>query len=143
MRWPNRRPHVLTPGMRREQRNLGRFLPLIDWTTFRRTNRSDEVRVLSPSFRAFACADSRQAVIWLLRTDRLTDRNRLVDPQAQALPVTLELPDMGNGRYTVIAWNTREGRAEAELSPLSRNGLLAIQTPPVVTDLALAVRPET
>src|SRR5207237_1345122 len=38
MRWPNRRPHTLTPGMRRAQAALSRFLPLIDWTHFRRRN---------------------------------------------------------------------------------------------------------
>ena len=27
MRWPNRRPHVLTPGMREAQAGLSRFLP--------------------------------------------------------------------------------------------------------------------
>ncbi|WP_292496125.1 hypothetical protein, partial [Mesorhizobium sp.] len=38
MRWPNRTPHVLTPGMRRAQRSLAGFLPLIDWRRFRRVH---------------------------------------------------------------------------------------------------------
>ena len=36
MRWPNRHPHVLTPGMRAAQGALARLLPLVDWTRFRR-----------------------------------------------------------------------------------------------------------
>src|SRR3712207_8786775 len=41
MRWPNRRPHVLTEGMRKAQHALAGFLPLIDWAHFRR-RRSEE-----------------------------------------------------------------------------------------------------
>ena len=36
MRWPNRHPHRLTIGMRREQHALAKFLPLIDWPNFDR-----------------------------------------------------------------------------------------------------------
>ena len=36
MRWPNRNPHSLTPGMREAQRAMTAFLPLIDWARFRR-----------------------------------------------------------------------------------------------------------
>jgi mannan endo-1,4-beta-mannosidase len=52
MRWPNRRPHTLTPGMRRAQRAMSAFLPLVDWTRFRRVNLNAEVtaaRERSPS----------------------------------------------------------------------------------------------
>ena len=36
MRWPNRDPHALTPGMRQAQRAMAGFLDLVDWLRFRR-----------------------------------------------------------------------------------------------------------
>ncbi|TNC50857.1 hypothetical protein FHG66_07770 [Rubellimicrobium rubrum] len=143
MRWPNRSPHILTPGMRRSQQSLAAFMPLVDWADFRRTNRNHELRVLSPSFRGFACADGRQAVLWFLRVDRLVNRSRMVDPDAPALSVVAELPGMDEGRYSVTAWSTRDARIEAEWEATSRDGLLKLETPPTVTDVALAVRPAT
>ncbi len=140
MRWPNRSPHVLTAGMRRAQLNLSRFLPLIDWASFRRANRNQEIRVSSPSIRAFACADGDQAVIWLLRADKRVDRGRLVDPHSPGLSVTLQLPEMKNGTYAVTAWNTRKGEPEGELTASARGSVLTMDTPPITTDLALAIR---
>ena len=60
MRWPNRHPHSLTPGMRRAQAALARFLPLIDWRRFRRKNLNHEVRVSHPAVRVAACGDDRK-----------------------------------------------------------------------------------
>jgi mannan endo-1,4-beta-mannosidase len=70
MRWPNRHPHVLTAGMHAAQQGLGRFLPLIDWTRFRRRNLNAEARC-SAGFAVFACGDEHQALAWLLRTDSI------------------------------------------------------------------------
>lgn len=141
MRWPNRHPHTLTPGMRRAQAALSGFLPLIDWSRFRRENRNEEVRISSPAVRPFACADDRQAVVWLLRTDMIQKPSGLLRPDAPALPVRIELPGMETGPYRVTAWNTREGRPEASFEAQARDGILPIEPPPVVTDLALAIRP--
>lgn len=143
MRWPNRRPHVLTPGMRRAQQSLAAFMPLLDWADFRRTNHSYDLRVRSPSFKGFACADGRQGVLWFLRVDRLVDRKRFVDPDAPALPIVAELPGMAAGRYSVTAWHTQNARIEAEWEATCQDGVLTLKTPPVTTDLALAVRPST
>jgi len=65
MRWPNRSPHVLTPGMRVAQRDMAAFLPLVDWARFRRANWNDAVE--APGFHVFACGDAGQAIVWLLR----------------------------------------------------------------------------
>ena len=67
MRWPNRYPHVLTPGMRLAQSALSRFLPLIDWNTFRRRNLNDEIVSSDRQVACFGCGDEHQAVVWLLR----------------------------------------------------------------------------
>lgn len=74
MRWPNRHPHVLTPGMREAQRALSGFLPLIDWTRFHRRNLNQEIAVDVPQVAAFGCGDARQAVVWLLRQRPLDAR---------------------------------------------------------------------
>src|SRR5579875_778871 len=52
LRWPNRSPHILTPGMRRAQAALARFLPLVDWPGFRRRNLSDEITLDDPTIAA-------------------------------------------------------------------------------------------
>ncbi len=143
MRWPNRRPHVLTPGMRRAQRAMAGFLPHIDWARFRRRNLNHELGLSSPAFAAFACGDGEQAVAWLLRTDALHDRGRLVNPTAPAVPVTLRLPGLRDGAYRVLAWDTQEGEARATLRAESVDGGLSVEVPPVVADLALAIGRET
>ena len=77
MRWPNRSPHALTPGMREAQRALARFLPLIDWQRFRR--RPIDIATDDPAVACIACADDHQAVLFLLRTAPLLPDGR-VDP---------------------------------------------------------------
>ncbi|TNC62470.1 hypothetical protein [Rubellimicrobium roseum] len=139
MRWPNRRPHTLTPGMRRAQAALAGFLPLIDWTTFRRANRSPDLRVSAPGVRAMGCADDRQAVAWLLRTDRLDRRGRVV-MDVPPIPLRLKIPGLRDGAYEAVAWNTREGRPEGTTLATSRDGALVLNGLQVATDLALAIR---
>ena len=69
MRWPNRHPHCLTQGMRRAQKSMADFVKSIDWKNFRRRNLNEEVRVSIPALAIFACADEKQAMLWLLRTN--------------------------------------------------------------------------
>src|SRR5438874_765832 len=71
MRWPNRKPHSLTPCMRQAQKALAGFLLLIDWTRFQRRNLNGSVAVDSDRVAVFACGDAEQALLWLLRTDPL------------------------------------------------------------------------
>ena len=113
MRWPNRNPHRLTPGMRAAQQALAAFLPLVDWTTFRRRNRNQEVRVEPWHLAPFACADGRQAVVWALRTDIL-GTDGLLRRDAAPVAGAVELPDMEAGRYRITAWDTAAGVARGE-----------------------------
>ena len=94
MRWPNRHPHQLTPGMRAAQRALAGFLPAIDWQVFRR--RGVEVACDDPAVAVIACADERQAVFFLLRTG-LSGEGR-VDATVRAGP-SLGLPFAGTARF--------------------------------------------
>ena len=74
MRWPNRFPHRLTHGMRRAQRGLADFLPLVEWARFDR--RPIDPVVDDPDVACFACGDARQAVLFLLRTAPLLGDGR-------------------------------------------------------------------
>lgn len=140
MRWPNRHPHSLTPGMRAAQRALAAFLPLINWQQFRRRNWNEEVKVLEPAFVAFACGDEAQAVIWLLRQDTL-GKDGMLQKDVEAGCPALQIPALSAGCYRVTAWDTRSGTSLG-VYELSHSGEtpLSFKTPPVVTDLALAIK---
>ena len=99
MRWPNRDPHALTPGMRRAQAALAGFLPLIDWPRFQRC----PLEVTAPGVACFACGDGQQAVLWLLRTGLAADGR--VDRSVTG-PVTLHVPGMSG---TATLWDTQAG----------------------------------
>jgi hypothetical protein len=165
MRWPNRHPHVLTPGMRRAQRALSAFLPLVDWARFRRRNLNAEVVLRdaggaslplvvphettpagSPpvvqlggrAAAAFACGDERQAVAYLLRADRL-DGERRVSRDAPPLVVTLELPGLAAGGYTVTEFDPGAGAIRRARSCAHAGGTLAIDDVRLAHDVAIAV----
>jgi mannan endo-1,4-beta-mannosidase len=168
MRWPNRHPHVLTAGMRAAQHALARFLPLIDWARFRRrslggalglrdartgaplrlvTARPPAQPAGAPSVRlrggdcaAFACGDASQAVVYLLRADRLTPDGRL---RRDAAPrrVCVEVPGLSPGVYAVTLWDPVDGEAVQERRCEHASGTLTVRDVPLVADLALAIRP--
>ena len=138
MRWPNRNPHRLTPGMRLAQRALAGFLPLIDWPRFARTNWNDTAGVSVPGFAAFACGARDQAVVWLLRTG-ITGRDGRVRRDVPPAAPCVGLPEMAPGRYRVTAWDTETGGARAELEVVHSGGRLSFAAPPIATDMAFAV----
>lgn len=139
MRWPNRSPHSLTPGMREAQQALARFLPLMDFSRFNRRNLNEEVRVSIPAVRVAACGDAHQALVWLIRSDALL-ADGTMDPGAAPIRPVVSIPGLAAGRYRVTAWDTRQGRATAELS-VNSSGCLYFEVPDLRTDLALAIRP--
>jgi mannan endo-1,4-beta-mannosidase len=139
MRWPNRRVHVLTPGMRRAQAGLAAFTPLMDWAGFKRRNLNAEVKVGAPKVSSFACGDEAQAVVWLLRKDALTKDGR-VRTDAAPIGPSVRIPGLATGRYAVTAFDTREGRALGRFEVETGKRGLAFFAPPFATDLALAVR---
>ena len=139
MRWPNRRVHVLTPGMRRAQAGLSAFLPLVDWGRFRRRNLNAEVRVGAPKVEAFACGDDSQAVVWLLRRDTLGKGGQLRRDAAPIGPSVL-VPGLAAGRYRGTAFDTAEGRALGRFEAEAKGIGLAFFAPPFIADLAFAIR---
>lgn len=140
MRWPNRHPHSLTPGMRKAQKGLAGFLPLIHWQQFQRKNRNTEIEVSDKGFAVFGCSDGQQAVVWLLRTDSI-GADGLVRKDVAAKTIDFIVPDFNRGHYQVVTWNTSKGEAEYVLQlEHPADGPLRLQTPPVKTDVAFAIR---
>jgi len=140
MRWPNRHPHQLTPGMRSAQSALARFLPLIDWQHFGRRNLNDELGSTQPGLALFGSGDEDQAVVWLLRKDSLAPDGTL---RQDVAPVQTELtvPGLRRGAYCVTMWNTAQGAATGATSLQHWGGNdFCISLPPFVTDLAVAVQ---
>lgn len=147
MRWPNRQPHVLTPGMHRAQRGLARFAGLIDWRSFRRRNLNEETRVSNDDLAVAACGDDRQAVGWLLRRQwvyqgRLEENARGCPLPRDAEPIraNVAVPGLQEGRYRVTAWDTFAGTGVAEFTVEHAGGALSFDGPGIVTDLAFAIR---
>ncbi len=138
MRWPNRFPHTLTPGMREAQRGLGGFLELIDWTCFARRNISAHITCDMSGVAPIGCGDRAQAVAWLLRTDRIGEDGQVVQAIAPGCRVTL--PGLAPGAYRASLWNTREGTPLATIEATASEAGLPLEIPAFGGDVALAVR---
>jgi mannan endo-1,4-beta-mannosidase len=139
MRWPNRHPHVLTPGMREAQRGLAGFLPLIDWTRFQRRNLSTELACDDPGLALVGCGDAHQAIVWALRTDCLSAQGT-VQPQEAAPTATLRVPGLADGSYVFTTYDTARGRIIGRTEARSEGGVLQAMLGPVHADLAVAVQ---
>ena len=146
MRWPNRHPHSLTYGMRLAQQAMARFMPCIDWLRFNRRNVSSEIELLDGSrhlvprkrLARFACATSDQALVYLLRSDTLLSDGR-VDSKAAPSWVTLRVPCLAPGTYTVTAWNTLSGQV-ISATRQSLGEALALSLQCFAADIALAIQ---
>jgi mannan endo-1,4-beta-mannosidase len=137
MRWPNRHPHVLTPGMRAAQGALARFLPLIDWTRFERRCWNDRLDLGAKGFAAFGCGDEGQAVIWVLRTDA-TGRDGMIKIDAKPRRLKLRCPAEG-GRYRIRLFDTKQGAATSEMTLECAGAFLEIPIGAIHADVALAI----
>jgi mannan endo-1,4-beta-mannosidase len=138
MRWPNRHPHVLTRGMREAQGALANFLPLIDWSTFRRRNLSGELTCDDPGIAVVGCGDERQAIAWLVPTDSSSDRGTL-RAREHAKSTILYVTGLADGNYSIVTYNTRTGTILARDRGTSVNRRLAISLAPIRYDLAVAI----
>ena len=141
MRWPNRKPHSLTLGMRQEQRKLAEFLPLLEWTTFQRQNISSQIQSNQEAIAIFGCADRQQAVLYLLRTG-VKRHDALACREKKPLVVRLIVPTLVTGTYRVTAWDTVAGEPVAVQQATAREGELKLETPGITVDLALAIQRE-
>ena len=146
MRWPNRHPHSLTPGMREAQRALAAFMPCLDWLRFHRRNVTEDLRlrgadekiIPKKQLARFGCASADQALVYLLRRDTLL-ADGSVDRNAEPLTIRLLVPGLIAGSYTVTAWDTYTGQPIGTLEQALLPGGW-FQLPPLTTDMALAIR---
>lgn len=168
MRWPNRHPHVLTPGMREAQRAMAAFLPLVDWTRFRRRAFEDgaivvrdvdtgaplaaaiatapedvrEAPVVDLSGAAvavFGCGDDAQAIMYLLRVDQRAKDGRVRRDVAPRC-VAVHVPGLGAGEYSVTLFDTVRGEVMHERRTAHAGGAMRVAGVPLVADVAIAVR---
>lgn len=124
--------------MRAAQHVLSEFLPLIDWTLFRRHNLNEELSCDNPGVAMFGCGDNNQAVVWLMRTNSLR-RDGTVEPRRDALPITLHIPSLAAGRYTVTTMDPTTGARHAHAAETATDGL-TLPLNPMERDLAIAVK---
>ena len=138
MRWPNRKPHSLTAGMREAQRNMASFLPYVDWQQFQRRTLTGKLGVSDVNVASFGCSDARQAIIYLLRRDTLK-KDGMLDRAANPITAAVELAGLQPGAYRVTAWDTQHGLREQFDIPQFSERSLSIRTPQFVGDVALAI----
>jgi hypothetical protein len=145
MRWPNRHPHRLTPGMLAAQRALTKFLPLIAWQRFDRRNVSAEVTCRDADGRAiddgvvarFACASLDQAIVYLLRRDIIGADGRLASG-APPISLTITVPELAPGRYRASSFDTLRGEVKRSVEVTCKGNHGATVAVAVATDLAIA-----
>ena len=141
MRWPNRHPHALTPAMRHAQGVMADFARLIDWRTFAAENVSPRVEARPEELLAYACADGRQAVAWVLRAREQLESEGELPFRPLLSGAALTLPGMEPGTYAVTCMETHHGHTLGESAVEAGGGPVTIALPPFRHDLAIAVRP--
>ncbi len=138
MRWPNRHPHRLTPGMRRAQRALAGFLPLIDWTTFKRRLLNDELLCSDPDVVVFGCGDSAQAVLFLLRQRPILPSG-LVDAMITGT-VSVSVPRLRDVQYQITIWDPVQGRRMRQVILSAIESILTVTVSDFGTNVAVAIQ---
>ncbi len=138
MRWPNRHPHSLTPGMRKAQHALALFLPFIHWQQFNRINLNQAIEVSPATAKAFACGDENQAVVWLLRTGIL-NKQKMQNTSAAMVEVLIKIPGLQAGIYDIHWWDTKRG-ATVKRAEINHDGKAFIEVHTALyCDCAIAI----
>jgi mannan endo-1,4-beta-mannosidase len=138
MRWPNRKPHMLTQGMHAAQRAMAAFLPLIDWPTFDR--KTVEIKATAANrVHAIGCSSQTQTVVWMVRADHLAGDGRL-DRYAPPLAFHIAVPGLDRGRYRVTRWDTLKGVPMGAPDTIQNiSGTLLIPVEGLVADMGVAI----
>ena len=144
MRWPNRQPHSLTPGMRHAQGVMAEFSRLIDWPNFASRNDVPGASQERPEeLVAFGCSDEQtgddlgsswQWQSWVptgtWRSGRCCKR-----ASVEIMPSRTREP------MPLTSWRHGTGTRSEQSVVESRAGGLALKLPPFRHDLAIAVHP--
>lgn len=140
MRWPDRQPHILTPGMRRAMASLRAFTRLVDWRTFSPQDATGDITLGATDVLTFACRDAHTAVIWLLRGKPEGNLPGLMPRHAPHYDVALHLRGLTPGTYLVHTWDTHHQSIGDSLPATMReDGTLQVVLPRIGNDLALAI----
>ena len=138
MRWPNRHPHALTPGMRRAQRILADFLPLMDWSAFQRQPLGPRLTWSDDDVVVFGSADANQAVLYALRLRPLLPTGQ-VDTATRSM-VEISVSGLGPGIFEAHILDTVTGDVICQTN-LAQNGLgVLIRLVNFGSDRAIIVR---
>ena len=140
MRWPNRHPHSLTPGMRHAQGVMADFAQLVDWSNFASCNISAVVRAHPEELLVYACSDKTQAIAWVLRARDQLESNGELPFRPLLRGATVALPPMAPGNYSVTFVETANGHTLAESVMSTDGGEFQLKLPPLRHELAIAVR---
>lgn len=128
MRWPNRHPHVLIQGMYDAQKVLTEFLPLIDWSRFRRQPLDTRLSVNDFDGLATGCGDARQVVLCLMPSRAQCGK-----------ACTIDISGFEPGVYSVTQVNTLTGSHEASQLQTTQDGQLTVLVHTGGQDMALAI----
>ena len=172
MRWPNRHPHSLTPGMRQAQHALCTFLETanIAWHTFARANLTAAVELFSlasaadgkpsdagihggaeagetgeallPHVLSRFACGTATQAILYLLRHDSLASNGQLKPHAAARHVLLALPGLSPGRYTLTAHAPITGRPYAQAAVEVGPGT-RLRLPPLTTDMLLTLAQDT
>ena len=140
MRWPNRHPHTLTPGMRHAQGVMADFARRVDWGRFRSVNISEGMRATPDDLLAYGCADEDQAVAWVIRGRDAIDGEGDLPYRPLLDGATVTIPGLADGPCVATFLETHHGHVLGESTASARLGSLALNLPPFRHDLAIAVR---
>lgn len=144
LRWPDRNPHILTPGMRQACRHLHTFTRFIDWRTFQPRDATEDIVVHAPEVLVFACRDEQTALLWLLRGKPTGNAPGMLPPREPLAHVALTIRGLAPGTYRVHCWNTQQGTLTASLCmTVDADCLTRVVVPQLGNDLALAITPAT
>lgn len=142
LRWPDRDPHILTPGMRQALASLSAFTRLIDWRTFTSRPATADIIVNRQDVITFACRDDHRAIIWLLRGRQKDNRPGVLSEYEPLTNVVVTIRGLAPGNYIAQSWNTRQcGPAEQLPMERQQDGSFRIALPRLYNDLALAIVP--
>jgi mannan endo-1,4-beta-mannosidase len=143
MRWPNRLPHTLTPGMRGAQGVMADFALLIDWPRFASENITAEIGTDPENLLVYACADATQAVVWVLRDRDELGREGDLPFRPLLAGARIELPPMApRKKYRITYTDTHNGHILGEAIRWFGTAPPLLTLPPFRHDLAIAIRPE-
>ncbi|MDP9094982.1 MAG: hypothetical protein M3N26_00260 [Pseudomonadota bacterium] len=138
MRWPNRNPHTLTPGMRAAQRAMADFLPLVDWNQFDRHILDKELECSDPDVVLFGCSNGKDALIYALRQRPFLPDGR-IDPLARS-EIAISISGLEQHRFNIRFWDPIAGFEINSMSLKGHCGRIVVPVTEFSSEIAISIR---